>query len=430
MGTAAVRRRAISTSAAFAFLAGCGGVSGAPVSPAPEIKEHRQTSVIERVLHSFGGLGDGVGPVARLLNVNGLLYGTTSVGGGAHQYGTIFAILPNGQEQPVYIASADGGNIMAGLTKVNGVLYGTAAEGGPNRGSGVVYSLEANTGAPPRGATDFYSFPPYGLSGAWPNSDLTYANGKLYGTTELGGYQRGNAGTVFSLTTTGQRRVLHLFGNTGDGSTPRGDLVAINGKIYGTTYGGGTGCQFGCGTVYSVTQGGIETVLHNFTGAPDGWGPNGLINVDGTMYGTTSGGGTGCSCGTVFSIDTAGNEKVLYSFAGAPDGASPNAGLLYAGGTFYGTTTNGGAYDCEYVFFGSGCGTVFSITPSGSETVLYNFTGLKFGSRPDGMYPVASLIVVDGKLFGTTENGGAECDTGGMGCGTVFSIEPQPRLPH
>ena len=428
MGTVAVRRCAVTTSVAIALLAGCGGVSGGSVSPVPDVKGHRQTSVIESVLHSFGAPGDGVGPVARLLNVNGLLYGTTSVGGTAHQYGTIFAILPGGQEQHVYIATADGNNIIAGLTKVGGLLYGTTAEGGAN-GSGVVYALEANTVAPPRGVTDIYSFP-YALSGAWPNSDLTYANGKLYGTTELGGYPRGDAGTVFSLTTTGQRRVLHLFGNTGDGSTPRGDLVAIGGKIYGTTYGGGTGCQFGCGTVYSVTQSGTETVLHNFTGAPDGWGPNGLVNVDGTMYGTTSGGGTGCSCGTVFSIDTAGNERVLYSFAGAPDGASPSAGLLYKGGTFYGTTTNGGAYGCAYVFFGSGCGTVFSITPSGAETVLYSFTGLKFGSRPDGMYPVASLIAVGGKLFGTTENGGAECDTEGMGCGTVFSIEPQPPLAH
>ncbi|MFZ1017048.1 MAG: choice-of-anchor tandem repeat GloVer-containing protein [Candidatus Cybelea sp.] len=372
--------------------------------------------------------GDGAEPVARLLNMNGILYGTTSVGGNARQYGTIFAILPNGQEKSIYITASDGGNIMAGLTKVGGLLYGTTAEGGVS-GQGVVYSLEANTVAPPRGVTDIYSFP-YGYSGAWPDSDLTYANGKLYGTTKFGGYQRGESGSVFSLTTTGQRRVLHLFGNTGDGSTPEGDLVAINGKIYGTTHGGGTGCQFECGTVYSVTQGGTETVLHNFTGAPDGWGPNGLINVDGTMYGTTSGGGTGCSCGTVFSIDTAGNEKVLYSFAGAPDGASPNAGLLYAGGTFYGTTTNGGADDCSYVFFGSGCGTVFSITPSGSETLLYSFTGLKFGSRPDGMYPAASLIAVDGKLLGTTEFGGMECATDTPGCGTVFSIEPQTPLRH
>ena len=183
-------RRPVSTGVAYALLAGCGGVTGRTISPAPDVKEHRQqTAVVERVVHIFGAPGDGAEPVARLLNMNGILYGTTSVGGNARQYGTIFAILPNGQEKSVYITAAEGGNIMAGLTKVGGLLYGTTAEGGVN-GQGVVYSLEANTAAPPRGETDIYSFP-YGYSGAWPNSDLIYANGKLYGTTKFGGYQGG-----------------------------------------------------------------------------------------------------------------------------------------------------------------------------------------------------------------------------------------------
>ena len=113
---------------------------GGSVSPAPDVKEHRQTSVIEHVVHIFGAPGDGAEPVARLLNMNGILYGTTSVGGNARQYGTIFAILPNGQEKSIYITASDGGNIMAGLTKVGGLLYGTTAEGGVS-GQGVVYSL-------------------------------------------------------------------------------------------------------------------------------------------------------------------------------------------------------------------------------------------------------------------------------------------------
>jgi uncharacterized repeat protein (TIGR03803 family) len=419
-------RFTLSLCMAAAVLTGCGGVSGTPVSPAPEIREHHQTAVVERVLHIFGGPGDGALPLARLLNVNGALYGTTSRSGAKDQDGTIFAISPNGQEQLIYTPAGNGNNMLAGLINVDGMLYGTAPYGGPYQSSGVVYSLQPDSSTPLDADTVVYAFP-YGYSGLGPNSDLTYANGKLYGTTEFGGYS--NAGTIFSLTTNGQRRVLHLFGNTGDGSTPGGDLVAINGKIYGTTRSGGTGCSSGCGTVYSVTQGGIETVLYKFTGGSDGYAPNGLINVGGTMYGTTWEGGGRCGCGTVFSVDTLGHEKVLYSFTGAPDGASPTAGLLYAGGTFYGTTTSGGANVCETQRFDAGCGTVFSITPSGSETVLYSFSGMN-KSHPDGLYPATSLITVDGKLFGTTEFGGIDCLSDEPGCGTVFSIEPSPPLPH
>jgi uncharacterized repeat protein (TIGR03803 family) len=111
-----------------------------------------------------------------------------------------------------------------------------------------------------------------------------------------------------------------------------------------------------------------ETVLHNFTDYyDDGAGPEAdMTNVGGTLYGTTVEGGThSCgttyeTCGTVFTITTSGTERVLYSFAGGSDGQWPIAPLTNVGGTLYGTTRNGGAYDS---------GTVFKITTSGTETV-------------------------------------------------------------
>jgi uncharacterized repeat protein (TIGR03803 family) len=58
---------------------------------------------------------------------------------------------------------------------------------------------------------------------------------------------------------------------------------------------------------------------------------------------------------------------VIYSFkGGSTDGAAPSAPLLEVGGTLYGTTASRGE---------SGNGTVFSITTSGVETVLYSFDG-------------------------------------------------------
>jgi uncharacterized repeat protein (TIGR03803 family) len=129
--------------------------------------------------------------------------------------------------------------------------------------------------------------------------------------------------------------------------------------LYGTTFRGGTnscGSIYGpCGTVFSITLGRAEKVLHNFAGPPsDGAGPqSGLNNVGGTLYGTTSAGGA-YGYGTVFSITLSGHETVLYSFKGGQDGANPRSGLSYVNGTFYGTTTFGGSHNL---------GTVFSITP-------------------------------------------------------------------
>ena len=76
-----------------------------------------------------------------------------------------------------------------------------------------------------------------------------------------------------------------------------------NGTLYGTTYLGGA---HGYGTVFRITREGIEHVLYNFAGYPDGkypWGA--LINVNGTLYGTTSSGGTFStydSYGTIFAL--------------------------------------------------------------------------------------------------------------------------------
>ena len=56
-------------------------------------------------------------------------------------------------------------------------------------------------------------------------------------------------------------------------------------------------------------------------------------------------------------------------------------------------------------------GTAFQMTTGGNETVLHDFT---FGA--DGGNPSASLIVVNGTLYGTTKTGGTS------GFGTVFSI--------
>ena len=161
------------------------------------------------------------------------------------------------------------------------------------------------------------------------------------------------------------------------------------------------------------------TVLHQFAGGADGQDPlDGSLILDpiGNLYGTTDLGGSGaCSggCGTVFKITHSGHETVLYSFTGANgDGKYPYGSLIRdSAGNFYGTTYGGGTSGggCN----GYGCGTVFKLTPAGKETVLYSFSG-----GFDGATPQAGLVRDSaGNLYGTTYLGGA------YNWGTLFKVD-------
>ncbi len=208
--------------------------------------------------------------------------------------------------------------------------------------------------------------------------------------------------------------ILHPFGRSAeDGTHPEADLIEVKGTLYGTTVTGGT--NGGYGTVFSIAPSGQETVLHNFGATGDGINPKGrLLYLNGTLYGTTVAGGKNDG-GTVFSLTLNGTEKVLHSFDydysfPQKGGAYPNAGLTNVNGTLYGTTASGGSYGSGDELFG----TVFSITTSGKFKALY-----RFGKQPgDGAFPYAPLLNVGGVLYGTTEAGGEYAESGGA----VFSI--------
>jgi uncharacterized repeat protein (TIGR03803 family) len=110
-----------------------------------------------------------------------------------------------------------------------------------------------------------------------------------------------------------------------------------------------------------------------------------------------------------------GTKTVLHSFCSrknCADDAYPSGSLIAVNGLLYGTTEQGGRAGCNHNL---GCGTVFSIDPStDAETVLYSFCRQQ--NCEDGSYPVASLIAVKGKLYGTTSSGGA------YGYGTLFVL--------
>lgn len=393
---------------AVGMLAGCGAGSGAPLSPslAGLTEKRTPSSVTYEVLYSFRyGSGDGEYPYAGLLNVEGTLYGTTFYGG-ANGYGTVFSITRSGTETVLYSfrRGTDGDTPYARLVNVKGKLYGTTWGGGTNN-NGTVFSITRS------GAEAVLHRFKAGADGEYPYAGVLNVKGTLYGTTVYGGAT--GDGTVFKITPSGTESVLYNFQGGTDGDRPYAGLVNVKGTLYGTTNNGGAN---GLGTVFSIAPSGAETVLYSFKAGTDGALPEaGLTSVKGTLYGTTWAGGAS-GHGTVFSITPSGAETVLYSFKGSPnDGNGPLAALLNVGGTLYGTTSDGGSGGCvTSTGYDLGCGTVFSVTPSGTESLLYSFKA----ASGDGRRPEAGLISVKGRLYGTTVFGGA---TGG---GTVFSLTP------
>jgi uncharacterized repeat protein (TIGR03803 family) len=360
---------------------------------------------------------------------DGNFYGTT-VYGGANDAGMLFRMTAGGMLSTLYSFCSqgnctDGSNPNASLVQAaNGNLYGTTVYGGTNDnceyGCGTVFTL-----TPAGKLTVLHNFD--GADGAYPAAEMIQAtNGDFYGTTVYGGTGScsggsDGCGTVFRITAAGMLSTLYRFcsqENCRDGSTPYASLVqAADGNLYGTTWDGGANdnCQYGCGTVFTVTPAGKLTTLHSFDSTDGAYPVAGLVQAtNGAFYGTTTSGGAGP--GTVFKITAGGDLTTLHRFDVA-DGWNPYAGLVQATDRdFYGTTVNGGdSNNCH-----GGCGTVFKITAEGKLTTLHRFC-LQTGC-PDGYQPFGGLLqATNGSVYGTT-CGGNDVYCKGASYGTVFGL--------
>ena len=275
-------------------------------------------------------------------------------------------------------------------------LYGTTSSGGAS-GLGTVFKIDTSGTE-----TVLHSFTG-SPDGAQPYAGLVMDNsGNLYGTTENGGAS--GFGTVFKVDNDGTETVLHSFaGGSSDGADPTARVILdATGNLFGTTFAGGSSDK---GTVFKLDTTNVETVLYNFTGDADGGNPFGGVTLgqDGTLYGTTENGGSksphqyGCCKGVLFAVIgtfSSGSEKVLYTFTGGKDGGTPAADLVLYNGALYGTTLSGGP---------GRRGTAFSVSiASGQEQVLHGFTG-----KSDGASPQAGLLInAAGAIYGTAEKGG------------------------
>jgi uncharacterized repeat protein (TIGR03803 family) len=364
----------------------------------------------QTILHVFQTSPDGVLVTGNLLYVPGspdnAIFGVSEFGGDKNN-GTIWKYdFTTNTEAVAYSfykeGNPKGSRPISGLIQKGRFLYGTTFGG-----YGTFYRIDPTTGLEKR-LHLFNDFPGDQISPS-PNDQLLYHQGMFYGTLESGG--QSHFGSVFGCTLSGSCKILYNFAGGSDGSAPGGQLiyadVVINGvsqpALMGLT---STGGAANLGTVFMLplSNPSSDIILHSFTGGSDGASPATLLQDGTSLFGATlSGGGSGCAegqstgCGTVFSISPNGSDyKVIYAFGGLPqgDGSAPNSLLLH-GGALYGATYNGGASQkCD-----QGCGTVFRLARDGSsEHVMTSFKGGAKGQNPFG------VIWHDGTFYGLTES--------------------------
>jgi uncharacterized repeat protein (TIGR03803 family) len=382
---------------------------------------------------------DGETPIAELIQgADGNYYTTTNAGGAGacpgvdegtiSGCGAVVKISASGAFSVLYSFPYDSSNNtapnglypQAGLVQgPDGNFYGVAAEGGTGgtscadttglSGCGTVFKL-TKSGT----LTVLHSFcggsgcGSLATDGAEPTGRMVFGtNGDLYGTTQIGGVYNGfyNQGTIFTISTSGAYKVLHVFtGNQGptvDGANPVAGLTfASNGNFYGTTEYGGT---FGDGTVFKMTPSGTVTVLYSFANNdPNGMMPKGALveASNGNLYGTCYGGGAN-SRGTAFRISLSGKFQKIYDFTAATGnlGYDPAAGLIQASDrNLYGTTAFGGP---------DALGTIYQLTLDGTATLMASFV-----PSTTGFFATDQLLQgSDGRLYLTLQyNGGSNGD--------------------
>lgn len=368
------------------------------------------------ILKGFGNLPGGVVPFCPLItDPNGVLYGTT-VAGGVSTQGVVFAINPDGSNYRVikeFSGTTNGMSPYGALVLASdGRLYGTTYSGGTSN-FGTVFGLNTDGS----GFATLHSFTG-STDGKNPRDGLIEGkDGALYGTTYFA--DTSTRGTVFKVNKNGTGySVLHIFTGAPDGQQVTCKLLeASDGLIYGVTPFGGTK---NIGTIFVISSdGSIYYTLFSFGSInASGYAPvGGVIECgDGNLYGVANlGGGTGNS-GVIYKIDKGGvNYQILYHFPDPGNGGQAPAGDLLDGadGTLYGVTQLGGTYEV---------GSIYKINKDGSGFMVLRSFSSTGGDANEPLY--ALLQLPSGLLYGTLPYGGPS----GTGC--IFALSNLPLRPR
>ena len=421
------------------------------------------------VLHTFSNGTDGANPKGVLILSSNLLYGTTSTGGGANYFGTVFALNTDGtgfKVLPSFLGKSDGSYLESGLVLSGNTLYGTSFLGGAP-GNGTVFSFqlplpagsEVITWAAPAAITygtalgsnqlnatanvpGSFAYNPAGgavlkagtnalsviftptdtvdYSSSTNSVNLVVSPAPLTVAAAAATRPLGQANPVFTGTITGLQNgdnITAAYSCSATTGSPAGTYLIVPSLVDPNN----RQTNYTVSLIAGLLDVGLFgtplfTNLHSFTAAPEGTNSDGanpaggLVLSGNTLYGTADYGGS-AGVGTVFAVNADGTGfRTLYSFTNGSDGAYPVGGLVLSGNMLYGTANRGGA---------ANYGTVFSVNTNGMGfATLHSFTAidvLNF-TNSDGAIPLAGLVLSGNTLFGTTAYGGTRIS------GTVFAL--------
>ncbi|HQQ93600.1 MAG TPA: T9SS type A sorting domain-containing protein [Bacteroidia bacterium] len=322
---------------------------------------------------------------------------------GVNGYGSLFSINTGStafNSQYNFIGYPGSGPQYVKLVQAsNGKLYGTTNIGG-SANLGVLFEYDPSTGNYSK-LVDFLGT----SNGANPQTSLLLAsNGKLYGTTRLGGAN--NLGSIFEYNI-GTSTFTKLFDMvSGTGSQPHAALVeASNGKLYGVNRLGGLN-SLGTLFEYNISTN-TYTALYHFSSATGANPYAALIQAsNGKLYGSANAGGT-TNEGALYEFDiSTSTYSMLVSCTATLTGSAPYSSLYQASnGKLYGTMSGGGS--------NSG-GVIYELDPTTyTYAVVYNMV------PATGQFPTGSLIQAsNGKLYGMNRTGGANA------LGSLYEFNP------
>ncbi len=305
------------------------------------------------------------------------------------------------------------------LLDSSGALFGVTAQGGES-GKGVAFKLTPPVSGGSWTESVLHSF--LGADGASPAGGLLALSNTLVGVTTFGGAS--NLGTVFQLTPNGggwTESVLHSFSGS-DGANPTVRLVADGkGALYGITAIGGASNR---GVVFQLkpptVSGGVwtETVLHDFTGGSDGFGPFGVLLIDnhGALYGSTT--QNSPQPGRVFRLRPPKIAGKPWAFKVLHNDLATFISVDYVDstGTLFGTTLGPNAFfklsktgteqilinNADYSLHGGSFGAdVFKFTPPANENGTWTFQDLNPGFCFNNGMPTLDAV---GTIYGYDVN--------------------------
>lgn len=300
------------------------------------------------VVHDFtGNATDGSEPEGSLIEgPGGDLYGTT-LRGGANGYGTLFKITRSGTFTLLYsFGLGDGINPSQPLVQDGGHLYGHTTD--------AIFDYSVSDGR-----LSIIHRLSFAESQLFRAPLLLASNGDLLTVTTESDLS-GIGGRLIRVTPSGVKSVIHNF-TVQEGSDFRGTLLRDNdGNVYGVAAASSAPTTI-AGNIFKVSSSGVFSILHQFDGT-DGSFPSGGLTwgTDGSIYGTTNGGGSGSyRGGTIFRITKEGVFTTLYYFDGGAAGSFPSAALVLGRSSvplsdpldiLYGATSAGGANDLGAIF--------------------------------------------------------------------------------